>query len=569
MLQVFITNNIRIRGASVPLKSAVTAALTMENPVYVTRKKRRLPTYGIDQRIQLYFYDLGDIIAPRGFEQQLHDILRTQGLDPNKVIVRRQTEGQPTDFGPWNPNYILQPDQKPAVEAITATNNGVLIAPAGSGKTLMGMYYIMEKGVPALWVTHTTDLLYQSKANAEKYLQGVGRVGVIGDGKKDYGDGKLIVATLQTLQKNPQIIEGLKDIIGTVVVDEAHHFPAPAFIDVAGQFPAKNMLGVTATPDRKDQLEVYLYNGIGPIAYEITRDGLYDSGRLIKPEVKFIYTAFDQEKASDYDAELQNVDAGGEDLDYTALLQDLMRDTARARLVATTILDNAAHNYSIVLAESVRYCFVLRDLVAKIAQERGYAAPRMAVVHGGMQRYTWRVAKNEAAARKAVEEGRANDCRRNDRQNRWEIQVEQYTPQEMEEWQVTPTKRKEILEAATNKQVDILFATQLAREGLDLPHLNIGHMVTPKRGDAKGSRNGAAVEQEIGRIMRPDPANPNKKATWFDYVDYEVGVFKDQYQSRRSVYTRLGLALPKKRRNKAQDIEDFLSSTQLFDLPPI
>lgn len=570
MLQIFITNNIRIRGASVPLRSAVTAALTMENPAYVARKKRRKPTYGIEQRLQLYFYDRGDIIAPRGFEQKLHGILKTLGLNPDKVITRQQTKGQPVDFGPWNPNYELKPDQAPAVDAIVAENNGVLVAPAGSGKTLMGMRYILEKGVPAIWLTHTTDLLYQSKANAEKYLQGVGRVGVIGDGKKDYGDGKLIVATLQTLERNPQIVEGLKDIIGTVVVDEAHHFPAPAFIDVAGQFPAVNMLGVTATPDRKDNLEVYLYEGIGPILHEITRDGLYDSGRLIKPEVRFIYTSFNQDTASALDGDLQNVDAGGEDLDYTALLQDLLQDKERARLVATSILDNAAKNYSIVLAESVRYCFVLRDLVAEIAQERGYAAPRMAVVHGGIQRYTWHAGNNEATSRQLVAEGLANDCRFNARLNRWEVQVAQYTDQELEDWQVTPTKRKAIMAAATEKKIDILFATQLAREGLDLPHLNIGHMATPKRGDAAGSRNGAAVEQEIGRIMRPDPSNPDKRAVWFDYVDYEVGVFKDQYQSRRSVYNRLGLSLPRKMRTKAvSEVEDFLSSTSIFDLPPL
>ncbi|XJZ25984.1 DEAD/DEAH box helicase [Bacillota bacterium Lsc_1132] len=567
MLQIFITNNIRIRGASVPLKGAVTKALTMDNPAYIARKKKRQPTYGIDQKLKLFFYDMGDVIAPRGFEEQLKEILKTQGLDPGKVIIRRQTEGQPVDFGPWNEQYALKEDQKPALEAIVPLRNKVLVAPAGSGKTLIGMRYIMEKGVPALWLTHTTDLLYQSKANAEKYLKGVGRVGVLGDGKKDYGDGKLIVATVQTLQKNPQIIEGLKPIIGTIVIDEAHHFPAPAFIDVAGQFPAVNMLGITATPDRKDLLEAYLFFGVGPIAYEITRDGLYDSGRLVKPEVKFIYTAFDKEKASDYDEELENVDAGGEDLDYTGLMKDLISDVPRAKLVAETILDNAAHNYSIVLAESVRYCFVLRDLVEKQAMARWGVVPRMAVVHGGISKWTWRVAKGQKNAQQLVDAGEANDLRYNQKLQRWQVQVAQYTDQELADWQVTAAQRKEIMQLATDRKIDILFATQLAREGLDIPHLNIGHMVTPKRGDAAGTRNGASVEQEIGRIMRPDPKNPDKKATWYDYVDFEVGVFQDQYYSRRKVYTRLGLQLPRKQKNKAMEIEDFLLNTQLFDLP--
>lgn len=567
MLQIFITNNIRIRGASLPLKSAVMSALTMENPAYIARKKKRQPTYGIDQRLQLFFYDQGDMIAPRGFEKELYKILTTIGVTPEKVIVRRQTKGDPVDFGPWNPAYILKSDQQPAVDALASEQNAVLVAPAGSGKTLLGMYFIMQKGVPALWLTHTTDLLHQSKANAEKYLTGVGRVGVLGGGQKDYGDGKLIVATVQTLQQNPHLIEGLKDIIGTVVVDEAHHFPAPAFIDVAGLFPAENMLGVTATPERKDHLQAYLYNGIGPIAYEITRDGLYDSGRLVKPEIRFIYTAFNQDQASELDDEINNVDAGGEDLDYSKLMKDLISDPVRARLIATNILEAAANNYSIVLAESVRYCFVLRDLVEEIALERYGVVPRMEVVHGGMSRYTWRVARNRTEAQALVDAGEANDFRHNQRLERWEVQVAQYTLQEMEDWQVTPTERKAIMENATAKKIDILFATQLAREGLDLPHLSVGHMVTPKRGDAAGTRNGASVEQEIGRIMRPDPSNPDKKALWFDYVDFEVGVFQDQYYSRRKVYTRLDLKLPRKKKNEAQEIEDFLLNTELFDFP--
>lgn len=554
MLQIFVTHNIRIRGASTPLRAAITKALTLDNPVYAERKKKRRPTWGVDKKIQLYVMERGDLVAPRGFLKELEELLKAQGITPSKTIVKRLTEGAPVDFGPWNPDFKLMDDQIPAVEAATK-ENGVLVAPAGSGKTVMGMAYIMNKGVPTLWLTHTQDLLYQAKEEAEKMLLGVGRIGVLGDGKKDYGDGKLIVATVQTLQQNPQLIEGLKPIIGTVVVDEAHHFPAPAFIEVAGLFPAVNMLGVTATPERKDLLEVYMYKGIGPKVYEITRDGLYESGRLIKPTVKFIYTDFDQEQASDR-GENNSVDAGGEDMDYVALTNDLINDEKRAKLVAETIVDNAYGNYQIVITESVRYCYKLRDLVEKFARARWGTVPRIAVVHGPIQRYKW--VRNPGAA-KVIESRSKNGVQ--------EYKIENYTEEEFKAWQLPKAKRKEIIEAGKAKQVDILFATQLAREGLNMPHLNIGHMAMPKRGDASGSKNGASVEQEIGRIMRPDRSNPDKKATWYDYVDYDVGVYKSQYQSRRSVYRRLGLALPKKPRTEKDDIIDFLGSKNIFDLP--
>lgn len=558
MLQIFVTNHIRIRGPNTPLRAAITKALTLDNPAFVERKKRRQPTYGLDPRIQLYVFDRGDIIIPRGFLEELYAILATHGIDASKVITIRQTKVDPISFGPWNEKYVLKEDQVPAVEAATQ-RNGTVVAPAGSGKTVIGLNYVYRMAQPALWLTHTTDLLYQTVERAYDALEGVGKIGILGDGKQDWGSGKLIVATVQTLQANPHLVDALNPLIGTVVVDEAHHFPAPAFIEVAGKFAAANMIGLTATPDRKDRLEVYMYRGIGPAVYEIKRDGLYDSGRLIKPEVRFVYTSFDYEQASDRN-EIDAVDAGGEELNYRELLDELIYDEGRAKLVAETILEAAPKNYSIVLSESVRYCYIVRDWVERFAKARWGVVPRIEVVHGPLQQYTWQRAHNEIHARKVIQAGNGVDLRQNARTNIWEVKVPKYTPAEMKEWQVTDSMRRDIMERASRKEIDILFATQLAREGLDMPHLTVGHMIMPKRGDASDSKNGAAVEQEIGRIMRPDPANPNKKAIWFDYVDYDVGVFQSQYYSRRSVYKRLGLVVPKKPKTEREAIDEFLAT---------
>ncbi|WP_371366257.1 hypothetical protein SRRS_06970 [Sporomusa rhizae] len=551
---ITVSNNIRIRGANTPLRAAITAALTVDNPVYLDRKAKRRPTWGIDKKLMLYVLEGMDIIVPRGF---LKELLNEPQYQYEKVINWQTTVLPPVDFGQWNPRYPLKEDQIPALVALIE-ENGILEAPAGSGKTVMGMRYIYEKKQPALWLTHTKDLLYQSVDKAKELLLGVGQVGILGDGKHQWGDGKLIVATVQTLGENPKIIEALKPLIGTLAIDEAHHFPAAAFIEVAGQFTATNMAGFTATTDRKDRLEIYMYRGIGPKVYQIKRSGLYEAGRLIKPDIRFVYTDFDYEQASDRN-EINSIDAGGEELDYRALLDTLIHDEARAKLIAGNILDYA-NLPSIVITESVRYCYILKNMVERFAKTRWGQVPRIAVIHGPIQRYAWRAAGTEQAARNIVKAGEANNCRYNDRLKRWEVQIEQYTAQEYKDWQIPNAKRQHRMEACRNKEVDILFATQLAREGLDLPHLSVGHMAMPKRGDAVGSKNGAAVEQEIGRIMRPDPTNPKKQAIWFDYVDYNVGVFKSQYSSRRSVYKRLGLKLPNKPRSEAENMDKFLGS---------
>lgn len=554
MLQITLSNNLRIRGASTPLRAAITKALTIDNPEVVERKKKRKTTWGLEEKLQLYIQDMGDIIAPRGFLNELQKILKDQGISPEKVIGVRQNKGQAVEFGPWNPAYTLKDDQVPMVEAIVK-ENGIGVAPAGSGKTIMGMRYIYEVGRPTLWLTHTKDLMYQTKERAEATLQGVGDVGILGDGVTDWGSGKLIIATLQTLQANPKLIEALDPIIGVVIIDEAHHFPAPQFIDVAASFKAARILGLTATPERKDRLEFFMYMGIGPKLYEISRDGLYDSGRLVKPEIKFIYTKFNYEQASLRDG--SNVDAGGEDLDYNELLTALINDRERAELLAENILAAAPMGTSIVIAESVRYCFILKEIVEALAKRKWGVVPRQAVVHGGLSRYAWKVARNEREAANMVNAGEAVEYKYDAKARRYKVKVAQYTEEEFNAWQVTNGQRKQILDDVRAKKVDILYATQLAREGLDISHLTIGHMATPKRGDAAGSKNGAAVEQEIGRIMRPDPKNPDKAAVWYDYVDYEVGVFQSQYYSRRKTYKRLDLIIPKKAaRNAERDLID-------------
>lgn len=557
-MQIILSNNIRLRGANTPLRAAITKALTIDNPAVIERLRKKQPAWGLERYLRLYIADGNDLIMPRGFLEDLLDTLKEHRYsDIHRMISDQQTTLTPIDFGEWNPKFPLRDDQALALRALT--KNGVLIAPAGSGKTVMGMRYIWETHQPTIWLTHTKDLLDQTVKKAYTLLGGVEKIGTIIEGRADWGSGKLIVAMVQSLGANPQLIEILNPLIGCVVVDECHHFPAPAFIDVAGKFSAKFMLGLTATPNRKDKLEVYMYRGIGQEVYRIYRKELYGTGHLVRPAVKFVYTDFVYEEASDYNNELGNVDAGGEEMNYHKLIQKLMADEARAKLIVERIIESCPpNNHQIVICESVRYCYILAELLKRIARARWGTVPRIAVVHGPISRYVWRVAKSEFAAADAMQKGECISYRRNRRSNRWEIKVAQYTEAEFERWKLTDTERKDIIEKARRKEIDVLFATQLAREGLDLPHLAIGHMAMPKRGD-KGDEDGAALEQEIGRIMRPDPDNPTKKALWYDYVDYNVGVLRSQYYSRRSVYKRLGIVLPKKPRTEAEKIDEFLT----------
>lgn len=92
-------------------------------------------------------------------------------------------------------------------------------------------------------------------------------------------------------------------------------------------------------------------------------------------------------------------------------------------------------------------------------------------------------------------------------------------------------KRKELMEEARNKKIDVLLATQLAREGLDIPHLNRLFLTYPKKSQA-------SVQQEVGRIMRPSEGKEN--AVVYDFIDNN-GILYSQYRKRRAVYKEIGM----------------------------
>lgn len=588
MLQIIVKNNIRIRGATTPLRAAITEALTVDNPAYTKMKNMGRKTFGIEKKLPLYIYDQGDLVVPRGFKQQLIGMIGEKDYYEYAVyeLIRPIA-----NFGKWI-GPTMRSYQIPAVEAVLDKSGGVLVSPAGSGKTLMGLKVISQWSTPTLWLTHTLDLMHQTAAAAQRFLGDVGEVGLIGEGKVSLGSGKLIIATVQTLNANPKLVELLSGMIGAIVVDEAHHFPSQQFIEVASRFPATYLLGLTATPQRKDGLQAFMFAGLGPLAHEVKRDGMYESGAIILPEIKFVYTQYTSKpSAADLEglgADLMddpdvvagwvagkrevraanNVDAGGEDIDFQAMIQDLTADESRANLIAENILEscinvNPKGGAVIVLADNVRYLFVLRNLVAKFSGVRlGGNIPRMHVIHGGLSKYVWRKCKSKDVKRLQKE---GLEVRHSERLRRYEVKTQVYSDAEFESWQVRPKERQQILADAREGKVDIIFATsQLVKEGLDIPNLYDGHMATPQKGDARGTKNGSGIEQAIGRIMRPDPNNAAKKATWFDYVDGSEGIFYDQYLSRRKVYTRLGCTLGKKPRTKKDSVQNFLLT---MDLP--
>lgn len=531
-MQITFSNNIRITDPPTKLKLAIIGDLTFENPEYKLRKAKKRPTWGVSRTMEVHTWDRGNLVVPRGYLPDLVKHLKELGIDP-LIIERDQvfhTGGYYPEAWAWNPEIVLRDYQEEAVRAALKKGNGIIDFSAGGGKTITGVNIASRMRQPTIWFTHTKDLAEQTIKNVKRLLPGLAdRVGYIGEGAWN-PKGVFDVVLVQSLAGKD--LSTIERAYGLGIADEVHHLPADMFNDPISRFHFAKFIGLTATQQRKDRLEFVMKYGVGPEIYKVQRSKLVDEGHLIVPEVRFVYTKYGNDPVDETDDEIGNVDAGGQELRYDEIIKDLCADDERANLIAQTILDNAANRQSFVMTENIRYLYKLRDTCEKKALAMWGVVPRMAVIHGPISRY-----RTDARKRK----------------------IEVYTEEEFAAWQISRERRREILAEADAGKIDILFCTQLLREGVDLPKFSGLHLATPLKGDTEKAReDGAALEQALGRVSRPAPGKTG--AVVWDYVDHNIGIFRAQYMTRRRTYKRLGISLPKKPKTERARIEDLLGN---------
>lgn len=189
------------------------------------------------------------------------------------------------------PGLRLRPYQSRALAAWHRhEREGVVVAPCGAGKTMIGVAAIASTDTRALVLVHTLDLARQWVERLD-LLEGVS-VGLVGGGKVDKGT-RVVVATMQTVSTWPwwERYDWLRDF-GLVVVDEAHHTPCSTLLGILSSAPGAYRLGLTATPRRQDGLEDWLTWAIGPTVDSITPAELEALGATLRPQIRRVHTGW-------------------------------------------------------------------------------------------------------------------------------------------------------------------------------------------------------------------------------------------------------------------------------------
>ena len=207
-----------------------------------------------------------------------HYGLQTYGDCPSERDVPQ------TDAKYWEFTGKLRPIQEEVVK--TYNKDGIISLQTGGGKTVCALYIASTLRVPTVVLVHNTFLRDQWIDRIKAFLPKarIGTVqGDIIDINKD-----VIVAMLQSVSMKEYPVDLFKNI-GLLIVDECHHIASEAFSKAIPKLTCKHMLGLSATPDRKDKL-MYLINWfLGPLLYKS------DTADKVDAKVRVEYYEFEPE----------------------------------------------------------------------------------------------------------------------------------------------------------------------------------------------------------------------------------------------------------------------------------
>ncbi|MBI3767974.1 MAG: DEAD/DEAH box helicase family protein [Deltaproteobacteria bacterium] len=264
-VRAVLAQRVFVERARLPsaLVNQIKRLAAFQNPEFYKRQRMRLSVALTPRVIGCAEEHSQHVALPRGCVDDLTNLLAEHGISLRLDDQRCLGEVLPMGFG-----GRLTSVQDEAAKSLLAHDLGVLVAPPGVGKTVVGTYLIAARGRSTLVLVHRKPLLDQWVAQLSMFLALPSKaIGQIGGGRRT-PTGRLDVAMIQSLVREGTV-DDLVAAYGHVIVDECHHLPAASFEQVMSEVKARYVTGLTATPYRRDGHQSIIHMQCGAVRFTV------------------------------------------------------------------------------------------------------------------------------------------------------------------------------------------------------------------------------------------------------------------------------------------------------------
>ena len=305
---------------------------SFENPQIKILLSLRKPLFNTPKYIKSFDENENYLILPRGLKEKIIDFFNINAVEFSFIDKRNFKEIKTKKV-----TFTLRPEQSDAIKEIKKSDFSICVAPPGFGKTLLGAKIFEVRACTTLIVVNKNMLLNQWIERFVDYFGYTKKdIGYLGKGHNKL-NGSIDVATMQSLKNDPDVINNYS----FVIVDECHHIPAITFEQIVKNFKGKYLLGLSATPNRKDELQPILYQQLGDISYE------YKKKKTHTNKLQIIRTSFES-----------NAD------NYAKIINELCLDKNRNNLIIDAIKIKKKKKI-LVLTDRIEHINILENLFQK------------------------------------------------------------------------------------------------------------------------------------------------------------------------------------------------------------
>lgn len=366
---VTVSNTLTVENPTPEMMLWCKKHLTIPNPDYAKKVRMNLWLGNTPKVLSLYEQRGNTLVLPFGTLRTLPDFMKQ-----DSVFIGDFAAAEEVSYG--GVDIPLYDYQKAAVDAVAAQQYGILQSPAGSGKTQMGIALVKKFGKKALWLTHTLDLLRQSKERAERYMD-KRLIGTITEGKVNIGSG-ITFATIQTMCKLD--LSQYKDLWDIIIVDECHRCSGTPtamtqFYKVLNSLAARHKIGLSATVHRSDGMIEATYALLGHVIYTVPDEAVGD--KIMKVGILPVSTGVEISKAC------LNTDGT---LNYTKLITYLCENSERNHVIRMSLMDEEDRSCLILSDRLEHLSFIMKTLPPQMQEKAVMVSGKMTSKSGKVQR---------------------------------------------------------------------------------------------------------------------------------------------------------------------------------------